>query len=182
MSEYIRTTSIPGLYIIENPIYCDNRGFFREVFRIKDLKEVLDIDFKPVQWNHSRSIPEVIRGFHAEEINKLVYLVSGRAHAVIADIREESPTFSKYEIIEISEDDPKALFISKGLANSFCAIGDKPAEYIYLVDGYYEGPGTKAIAWNDPILNVDWPVRDPIISEKDRNNPTLKDLFPHKFE
>lgn len=181
-TETIRTTSIPGLLVIERPTFADNRGFFREVFRGSELEEILGAKFEPVQWNHSRSEPGVIRGLHAEDWNKVVYPVTGRMFAAIVDIRPDSPTFGEVETFEFDGEEHKALFIPRGLANSICAVGEKPVHYMYLVDVEYDGSDTRAIAWNDSDLAIPWPVENPILSDKDRENPTLRELFPEKFK
>lgn len=179
---YITKTSIDGLFVVERPIFSDNRGFFRELFRLNDLEKETGIEFNIIQANHSRSLPGVIRALHAENWNKLVYPLTGQAFSAIVDIRPDSPTFGKYESFEFDGEKPKAIFVSKGLANSVCAVGDEPVDYIYLVDAYYSGTDTRAVAWNDPDLNIRWPVKNPIISERDRNNPTLREMFPEKFK
>lgn len=181
MADYVKSTSISGLYILERPTFADDRGFFREIFHLDELTEKLGHEFKPVQWNHSLSHPNVIRALHAENWNKLVYPATGSMFAAIADIRSDSSTFSKVETFSFSDDNRFALFISQGLANSICAIvGD--VNYMYLVDSYYDGTDTHAIAWDDPDLNIPWPVVNPIISKRDKNNSTLRQLFPDKFQ
>ncbi len=177
----IRKTSIPGLLIIEKSTYKDERGFFREVVRLDELEKVSGIKFKIKQWNHAYSHPKVIRALHAEDWNKLIYPVTGKMFAAIVDIRPNSNTFGKVETFVFDETRPKALFIPNGLANSICVIGTKPVHYFYLVDKYYDGSDTTAITWDDPDLNIEWPVKDPIISERDKNNPTLREVFPEKF-
>lgn len=179
-SEFIKRTSIEGLLVIKRPTFKDERGFFREAFRLSDL-ESFGINFRPIQMNHSFSLPNVIRGLHAENWNKLVYPVSGEIFSAIADIRVDSSTFGKIETFWFDEQDPKALFISKGLANSICAVGEKAAHYLYLVDSYYDGKDKKAVLWSDPDLAIDWPIKNPIISERDKRNPTMRKLFPEKF-
>lgn len=180
MSEFIKKTSISGLYVVQRPTFPDSRGFFREVFRMSELNPVLGFDFKPVQMNHSLSKQGVIRGVHAENWNKLVYLVSGKMFAAIVDIRPDSSTFAKIETFTFDDNHRYALFISKGLANSICAVeGD--IDYTYLVDAYYDGKDTRAIAWDDSDLKINWPVKNPIISNRDKANPKLRDLFPEKF-
>lgn len=181
MNQFIKKTSIPGLLILERPIHIDERGFFRELFHKDELEKIAGVKFDGVQMNHSHSNPGVIRGIHAEEWNKIIYPVSGEVFIAIADIRLDSPTFAKVETFNVSDDNRIGLFISKGLANSFCVTGNQPVDYIYLVDAYYDGSDTRAIAWDDPDLNINWPVKNPIISERDRNNPRLRDLFPEKF-
>ena len=165
---YIKQTSIPGLLILERPVFSDERGFFRELFHKNELEEVAGIKFDGVQMNHSHSKPGVIRGIHAEAWNKIIY--------------PDSPTFAKVETFTINNNNRIGLFIPNGLANSLCVIGDQPADYIYLVDAYYDGSDTRAVAWDDPDLNINWPVKDTIISERDKNNPTLRNLFPEKFK
>lgn len=180
--EYIKTTSIPGLLVIERPTHADKRGFFREIFRSNELQTAIGEEFKPVQWNHSKSEPGVIRALHAEGWNKLVYPATGRMFAAIADIRPDSLTFGKVETFMFdTEKERSALFISKGLSNSICVIGNKPVHYFYLVDAYYDGKDTRAVAWDDPDLAIEWPIKDPLLSERDKNNPTLRELFPEKF-
>ena len=181
MSENIQPTGIEGLFIVKRPTFGDDRGFFREPARIAELSEAVGFDFMPKQWNHSKSAPKVIRGLHAEQWNKLVYPVTGEMFAAIVDIRPDSPTFGAVETFTFNEDDPYALVVPNGLANSICVTGDVPVHYMYLVDQEYTGQDTRAIAWDDPDLAIEWPVKDPIISERDEGNPTLREMFPEKF-
>lgn len=181
-NNYIAETSIPGLLVIKRPMFTDDRGFFREIFHLDHLQRASGVDFKPIQTNHSMSKPQVIRAIHAEGWNKLIYPVAGKMFAALVDIRPDSPTFAKVEEFEFDETDPKALFVPNGIANSICVIGNQPVHYIYLVDKYYDGSDTKAIAWDDPDLNINWPVKNPIISDRDKNNSTLRELFPYKFK
>ena len=180
--KYIKTTKIPGLLVLERPIHSDERGFFRELFHKDELEQMAGIKFDGVQMNHSHSVPGVIRGIHAESWNKIIYPVCGQVFIAIVDIRPDSPTFAKVETFNIGEDNRIGLFIPNGLANSLCAIGPNIVDYIYLVDAYYDGSDTRAIAWDDPDLNINWPIKNPIISERDKNNPKLRDLFPEKFK
>ncbi len=181
-NEIIKQTSIPGLLLVNRPIANDGRGFFREIARLNELKELAGIDFTPVQFNHSKSLPKVIRALHGENWNKLVYPITGKVFVAIVDIREDSPTFAKVETFTFDDNNRVALFIPKGLANSICVVGNEPVNYIYIVDAYYDGSDTQAIVWDDPDLNIDWPIKDPILSERDQRNPTLRELFPDKFK
>lgn len=182
VKKYVRETSIPGLLIIERPTFEDERGFFREAARMTDILEALGVDFRIVQINHSKSNPGVIRAIHAENWDKLVYPLTGKMFAAIVDIRPDSPTFGKVETFEFDGENFKALFIPKGLANSICVMGDEAVHYLYVVDAYYDGSDTRAIAWDDPDLNIDWPVKKPIISDRDKNNKTLREMFPDRFK
>lgn len=182
ITEFVEKTSIPGLFKIERQTFADDRGFFREVFHLDELQKVSGIDFKPVQWNHSLSKPGVIRGLHAEPWNKLIYPVTGQMFAAIADLRPDSATFSKVETFTFGTGELYALFIAEGLANSICVVGDQPVNYLYLVDSYYTGVPAKAFAYNDPDLNINWPVRNPVISQHDQENIAIRQAFPEKFK
>lgn len=182
MIDFVKTTSLKGLLKIERPTFSDERGFFREVFHLDELSKAVGFELKFVQMNHSLSKPNVLRALHGENWNKLVYPVSGQMFAAIVDIREDSETFGKVETFSFSKDDRFALFVPKGLANSICVIGEEEVNYIYLVDAYYDGSDTRAIAFDDPTLKIEWPIKDPIISERDKNNSTLRELFPEKFK
>ena len=124
----------------------------------------------------------MFRALHAEGWNKLVYPVTGRMFAAIVDIRLDSETFGEVETFELDANEPKALFVPIGLGKSICVLGDEDVHYMYLVDAEYTGQDTRAIAWDDPDLAIEWPVKEPIISERDKNNPTLREMFPEKFE
>jgi len=184
MSDSIKKTSIEGLLVIERPTFPDERGFFHEVFRLSELEE-LGVLFKPVQWGHSRSLPKVIRALHSEEWRKVVYPVNGKIFIAIADVRPGSKTFMKVETFEFdntkSEAPHQALFLPKGIGNSICVMGSTPVDYVYLVDEYWDNSKAKGIIWNDPDLGIKWPVKNPILSERDLKNPTLRELYPEKF-
>lgn len=180
-NKFIKKTSIKGLLILERPTFSDERGFFREIFHKDELEEVLGIKFDGVQMNHSRSNKGVLRGLHAEGWNKIISPVTGSAFLAIVDIRLDSDTFGKYETFTITDEKRFSLFVPNGMANSICVIGDTPVDYFYLVDAYYTGGDTRAVAYDDPDLNIPWPIKDPIVSDRDKNNPKLRDLFPDKF-
>lgn len=180
--KYVKTTNIPGLLILERPLHLDERGFFRELFHKDELEKITGTKFDGIQMNHSHSLPGVLRGIHAEGWNKIIYPVSGQAFIAIVDIRPDSPTFAKVETFSVGDENRVGFFISKGLANSLCVLGEKPLDYIYLVDVYWDGTDTSAIAWDDPDLNINWPIKNPILSERDKHNPYLRDLFPKKFK
>lgn len=182
MGDFVQKTSIEGLLILKRPIHQDGRGFFREIFRLDEIEQDLNIQFKTIQMNHAFSVPKVLRGIHAENWNKVIYPVNGEVFVAIVDIRVDSPSFGKVETFLINNENRIALFVSRGLANSYCILGKECVDYIYLVDAYYDGSDTRAVAWNDPDLAINWPIKDPIISERDKNNPRLRELFPEKFK
>lgn len=176
----VEATSIAGLLVVRQPTHGDERGFFRQTYVASELAAAVGHRPDFVQGNHARSEPGVLRGFHAEPWDKLVYVARGRVLAVIADIRPESPTFGTAAAFELGDGtDRVRLFVSEGLGNSYCVLGDGPADYLYDVTSEWSpGVDKRAVAWDDPTLDVDWPVADPTLSEEDRAAPTLRDRFP----
>lgn len=186
MNETIVKTSIQGVVIINRPVFKDFRGFFHEIYRKNELKEATGVEFNPIQFSHSMSKPGVIRAIHTEGWNKLVYPVTGILYAPVVDLRPESATFGKVEYITIDntkEESPRsALFLpAGGIGNSICVLGNTDLHYLYLVDEYWDNTKAQGIAWNDPDLKIEWPVKTPLLSDRDKNNPKLRDLFPEKF-
>lgn len=178
----VEPTAITGLLVVRWPTRGDARGFFRQTYQITELAEALGREPVLRQGNHSRSQPGVLRGFHAEPWDKLVYVVRGLAFAAIADIRPEAPTFGEVKTFMLG-DPPDGegirLFIAEGLANSFCVLGDGPADYVYDVSDYWRPDLPKrSVAWDDPDLGVPWPVENPVLSTADRANPKLRELYP----
>ena len=151
-------------------VFKDARGFFMESFSQKWFQENgIDIFF--VQDNHSKSIEKgVLRGLHFQlppcAQTKLVRVTSGAVFDVIVDIRNESKTYGQWQGFELTADNFLMLLVPKGFAHAFCTI-EKNTEFCYKVDSYYAPESDSGIIWNDPTLNIDWPVRDPILSEKD---------------
>lgn len=179
--EFIKTSSIPGLLVIERPTFRDERGSFREIFRLSEL-EAIGIKFEAKQWNYTYSRQGVLRGLHAEKCNKLVYPATGRVFIAIVDVRPDSPTFGKFETFRQSDiTGRQALFIPQGLAHGFCVTGWEVVDYLYLVDVEYDGSDQTAIAWNDPDIRIPWPIEYPILSKRDEKAPRLRTLFPEKF-
>ena len=186
MTDNIKKTSIEGVVLINRPIHSDFRGFVHEPYNKKELEEATGVDFNPVQWTHALIHPGVIKAVHTENWNKLVYPVTGILYAPIVDLRPESKTFGKVEyiIIDNTKKDSlrQALFLPKGgIGNSICVLGTEDLHYFYLIDDYLDDTKARGVAWNDPDLNIKWPVKDPILSERDKHNPSLRELFPEKF-
>lgn len=176
----IKSTQIDGVYIIEKPTFEDERGFFRETFRKKELDEILDSPFVVAQENHSHSVKGVLRGIHAAPWAKLVYCPRGMVQQIIVDLREDSPTFGKYISINMGEDNRVKVYIPPFCGNAFLSLTD-PIDYMYLTTDYW-APGKEfGIAWDDPDLKIDWQIKEPLVSDKDKNNPKLREVFPDKF-
>ncbi|HYW90790.1 MAG TPA: dTDP-4-dehydrorhamnose 3,5-epimerase [Chloroflexota bacterium] len=170
-----RRGALDGLWIFERTTHADERGFFREAFRAAELEEALGRQVGFVQMNHSRSRRGVLRGLHAEDWDKLVYVPSGSVFTAVADIRPRSPTFGRVETFRISDRNRPTLFVPRGVAHGYCVLSDV-ADYTYQVNAYYDGSDTTAVAWDDPDLAVPWPIANPILSERDRANRRLREL------
>lgn len=188
----ITPTEIAGLLIFEKKLYPDQRGWFNELYRVEDIAKGLNVeDLVIKQGAVTYNLPKSLRGLHAEPQYKLVTPLTGKCFVAIADIRENSPTFGKaltfnFDYTRVDENgEPlsrRTLILSPGLANSILVSGDQPVLYHYAVSETYKtSEGKRAIRFNDPDLNIDWPIKDPIISEDDKKHPYLRDLFPHKF-
>ena len=169
----VRPTAIAGLFTVGGRTIPDERGFFRESYRAEELTAAVGRSVTFAQGNHSRSAPGVLRGFHAEPWDKLVYVVRGTALCAIADIRRDSPTFGT-ALTFLLGDEPgtrQRLFVSEGLANAFQAITE--TDYVNEVSHPFGPEGRLGIAWDDPTLGVAWPIPDPILSPADRTLPRL---------
>ena len=185
MDYKITTTDIEGLLIYERETFNDNRGFFREAVELRDIEKELGKQITVKQWNHSQSHPKVIRGFHSEPWDKLLYVVKGEVLSVFVDFRTDSPTFGKAVKITWGENDRKTIYLPQGVGNSFANIGDIDAEYLYLVTDYYEGKPTPAVSWQDPMVTNQfggWQIENPIVSEADQKHPTLKEKFGNEVD
>ena len=177
----VRRGAIEGLLIIERPTHGDERGFFRESLRMDELEGAAGRTIRFVQENHSRSRRGVLRGLHAENWEKLIYVPRGTVFTAVADIRPQSSTFGVVETFELGDDSRLKLFIPPGLAHGFCVLSEE-ADYLYQVTRYYDGSDTAAVRWNDPDLAVPWPIADPVLSERDQRTPCFRDLFPDRFK
>ena len=173
--------SLEGVLVLNRPTVQDERGYFHEAFRLRDLEAVVGRSVKFVQVNHSRSHKHVLRGLHAENWDKLVYVPSGEVFTAIADIRRWSSTFGQIETFTFSDRNRPTLFLPAGVAHGYCVMSDA-ADYVYQVTSYYDGSDTRAVAWDDPDLAVPWPTPSPILSERDKHNPTLRALVGDMFQ
>ena len=176
----VEETSIDGLLVVRQPTHGDDRGFFRQTYVLSELEEALGRRPAFVQGNHSRSQPGVLRGFHAEPWDKLVQVTRGRALAVIADVRPDSPTFGTTESFELGDGtDRIRLWVAEGLGNSYLVLGGEPCDYLYdVTDEWYPDVDKQAVAWDDPTLAVEWPSDDPVLSDDDQQAPTLRERYP----
>ena len=172
----VSKTPIDGLLTIEPKIFADPRGMFYEVYSENRYEEHGIPCF--VQDNHSVSKKGVVRGLHYQVNpgqNKLVRVTRGEIFDVAVDIRKQSPTYGKWWGLSLSETNNFQLYIPIGFAHGFCVLSEL-AEVLYKCSDYYSPENERGILWNDPDLAIDWPVKDPILSEKDAVYPLFSEL------
>ena len=172
-------TSLKGAYLIKPKVFRDERGFFLEFWNEKVFAEN-GIDAKFVQDNHSLSLKKgVLRGLHFQlspnAQAKLVRVTRGKVYDVIVDLRKNSETFGKWKGFELSAENFEMVFVPRGFAHGFVTLEDN-TEVIYKVDNIYAPDHDSGIIWNDPTLDIDWPIKNPILSEKDSNLQNFKDF------
>ena len=172
----VSKTPIDGLLTIEPKIFADPRGMFYEVYSESRYEEHGISCF--VQDNHSISKKGVVRGLHYQVNpgqNKLVRVTRGEIFDVAVDIRKQSPTYGKWWGLSLSETNNFQLYIPIGFAHGFCVLSEL-AEVLYKCSDYYSPENERGILWNDPDLAIDWPIKDPILSEKDAVYPLFSEL------
>jgi len=172
---------IEGLVVITPRVFEDERGFFKETFNEKEFKDN-GIDIHWVQGNHSRSTKGVLRGLHWQKgehaQDKLVRVATGKILDIAVDIRRDSPTFGRYAMVELTEDNHKMFLLPKGFAHGFVALTDR-VDFEYMIGGStYNKESERAIIWNDPDIGIEWGVENPLVSEKDAKAPSFKDVDP----
>jgi len=179
----IISTSIPDCIIIEPRVFGDDRGYFYESWNKESFHEAgLDMDF--VQDNQSMSMKGVLRGLHFQAPpfaqGKLVRVIQGSVIDVAVDIRKSSPSFGKHVAVELSGDNKRMFWVPEGFAHGFLTLEDHTI-FSYRCTDVYNKESEGSLNWNDPELNIDWNISDPILSEKDQIAPLLAD-FNSPFE
>ena len=166
---------IPDLKLVELKLHGDARGFFVERYR-EDAFAAAGLPSQFKQDNHSRSATNVLRGVHYQfdkPQGKLVGCVRGRIWDVAIDIRPASPTYGKSYGVELSDMNARLLWVPPGFAHGFCVLGDDVADVFYKVTEVYNPAGERGIAWNDPEFAVEWPLSDPLVSARDKEQPSF---------
>jgi dTDP-4-dehydrorhamnose 3,5-epimerase len=161
-------TSLSGVLLIEPKVHGDHRGFFMETFR-RDFCDAAGIPLL-VQDNHSRSGMNTLRGLHFQHPHgqgKLIRVVDGAVFDVLVDVRVGSPTFGKWEGHKLSGENKRQLWIPPGFAHGFCVLSEQ-ADFLYKCSDYYHPESEMTLLWNDPEVGIQWPITDPILSEKDK--------------
>lgn len=168
---------LEGLIVVEPKVFRDDRGFFLEPYNAPRYKAAgIDVDF--VQDNHSVSSYGVLRGLHFQTSPgqaKLLRCTHGRIWDVAVDIRPQSATFGKWWAVELNDELHNQLFIPVGFAHGFCVLSET-AEVMYKCSNVYDPVTESGVAWNDPDIGVAWPVKDPIISNRDMGNQSFAEF------
>ena len=176
--EYIKT-EIDGVWIIQPKVFNDARGYFFEAWKKEEFEQhVGQVDF--IQDNESKSSYGVLRGLHYQKGDssqaKLVRVIKGRVVDVAVDIRRNSPTFGKYVMVELSDENKRQFFIPRGFAHGFLVLSDE-AVFTYKVDNPYAPQSEASIRYDDPDIAINWPIdaKDILTSAKDLNALSLKE-------
>ena len=162
-------TALEGVVIIEPRVFRDPRGFFLESYHA-DRYAAAGLPARFVQDNHSCSAPGTLRGLHYQlqhAQGKLVRVIRGSIFDVAVDIRRGSPTFGRWVGATLSAENTRQLYVPPGFAHGFC-VPEEPTEVEYKCTDFYVPEDERGIAWNDPTISITWPVKDPLLSEKDR--------------
>ncbi|MBI5020629.1 MAG: dTDP-4-dehydrorhamnose 3,5-epimerase [Ignavibacteriales bacterium] len=170
----ILSKHLNGIVVLKTEIFKDDRGYFMEVFR-EDTFKALGIPSYFPQDNHSRSAKDVVRGLHFQwnpAMGKLMRVIVGTAFLVAVDIRKNSPTLGKWFGIEASAENKLQVWAPPGFARGFCVLSDV-AELQYKCTGIYNPNGESNILWNDPDIGIDWPTKNPVLSQRDSTARTL---------
>jgi len=179
----IEAEHLNGLVVLRHPdVFEDERGFFVEVYRA-DQFEALGLPASFVQDNHSRSRQGVLRGLHFQwdpPMGKLMRVTYGAAFLVAVDVRKGSPTLGRWFGLEVSARDKRQVWAPAGFARGFCVLSDY-AEIQYKCTGIYHPQCESGIRWNDPAIGIQWPITEPVLSEKDRSAQTLEEWLKSPF-
>lgn len=170
-------TDIEDVLLIKPKVHGDQRGFFCETYRESVFREH-GVDTHFVQDNLSSSRKNAIRGLHYQIKNpqaKLLMVPRGKILDVAVDLRKGSPTFGKHTSAVLSEENRHLLYIPAGFAHGFSVLSEETLVF-YKCSDYYNPDGERGLSWDDPALDIDWRVHNPILSEKDRSHPALKDI------
>lgn len=175
---------LPGLKLVELDRHGDARGFFIERFHEARFAAAgLPTQFS--QDNHSRSAPGVLRGLHYQfspPQGKLVGVIRGAVWDVAVDMRPASPTFGKHFGVELTGENGMLFWMPAGFAHGFCVLGDEPVDMLYKVTGLYSAPGEGGVRYDDPELNIPWPIKNPTISARDQKQQSFAEYRAHPPE
>lgn len=175
-------TAIDDIIVFEPDVYVDDRGFFLESYNARNFVDVSGFAVSFVQDNHSHSRQHVLRGLHYQLSNpqgKLIRVIQGEVYDVAVDLRRSSRTFGRWVGITLSSAAPQAVWIPPGFAHGFLVLSDS-ADVLYKTTDFYDPNSERCLRWDDPQLNIAWPLTEPpLLSKKDRNGRSFSeaDLF-----
>jgi len=175
----VTATTLPEVLILEPKVFGDSRGFFMESFNANTFRELTGLDVQFVQDNHSRSTRGVLRGLHyqlQQPQGKLVRVARGRVFDVVVDMRKSSPSFGKWDGVELSEDNHLQLWVPAGFAHGFVVLSES-ADFLYKTTDYYAPAHERCLKWDDPTVAVEWPLGGivPSLSARDQQGLALAD-------
>ncbi len=173
----VTPTELPDVLDIEPKVFGDARGFFLETYQAARYAEQ-GIEATFVQDNVSRSAAGILRGLHLQHPHgqgKLVWVLEGKVLDVAVDVRVGSPGFGRHVARVLDAERKNQLFIPPGFAHGFCVV-EGPALFVYKCTEVYQPEHELSIRWDDPDLGIDWPIREPRLSDKDRDAPRLRDV------
>lgn len=170
-------TKLQDCLIIKPKVFGDDRGFFLEGYR-EDRYFDAGIKERFVQDNRSRSSQNVLRGLHFQKTKpqgKLVTVTDGEVFDVAVDLRPESDTFGQYEAVILTGENKLQFYVPPGFAHGFCVLSES-ADFQYKCTDYYDPSDESGLLWNDPVINIKWPIINPLLSEKDKIQPLLDEI------
>ena len=178
----VTAAKIPGLLIIDPVVHGDARGFFVETYsRDRYAEAGVSGDF--VQDNLSSSRRGILRGLHLQHPRgqgKLCSVIEGEVFDVAVDVRIGSPTFGKWDGVTLSSDNKRQLYIPPGFAHGLCIVSER-ALFSYKCTDFYSAENELGVSWNDEDIGIEWPIDAPLLSDKDRANPKLRDISPDRL-
>jgi len=175
-------TKFDGVYIIEPKTFYDDRGFFFETYHQRRYAES-GINCNFVQDNLSRSVRGTLRGLHYQLEHgqaKLIQVIRGVVFDVVVDIRRGSPSFGQWAGVNLSDENKSQLFVPEGFAHGFCVLSEA-ADVVYKCTDFYAPEDEGGILWSDPDIAIDWPIANPLLSNKDSRLPYLADVPPERL-
>lgn len=180
----VTPSALPEVLILEPKVFGDERGFFLESYNRKEFRAATGVDVAFVQDNHSRSACNVLRGIHYQVVRpqgKLVRVVRGAVFDVAVDLRRSSPNFGRWVGVELSEENKRQVWIPPGFGHGFLVRSER-ADFLYKTTEYWIAEHDRALRWNDPQLDIEWPLcsEAPIVSARDAAAPMLAvaEVFP----
>ncbi len=175
---------IEGLLLIKPRVFNDDRGYFFESFNRQVFQKATGLDLEFVQDNESASQANVVRGLHIQlppfQQGKLVRVTRGKVFDVAVDVRKDSKTYGQYVGVELNANDKYQFYIPPGFAHGFSVL-EPETIFAYKCTGYYNRESERAIRWDDPKIGIDWKIKNPIISEKDKHSSISLDDFTEAF-